>query len=130
VISQGLDMSTPFVKFIGVPTAIASVVALGWSLYFPCNTSSNNLNNHDDVHHFDTDAMGSLSIFFKKMVISRQTQAIPLMASHYRCDAHTYTCRPLHRFLFPFSCLRFLFGELARKTFYFLHYVCFTFFLS
>jgi hypothetical protein len=29
VISQGLDMSTPFVKFIGVPTAIASVVALG-----------------------------------------------------------------------------------------------------
>jgi hypothetical protein len=46
-------MSTPFVKFIGVATTVASVVASGGSLYFPCKTSLKNFNENGCVHHFD-----------------------------------------------------------------------------
>jgi hypothetical protein len=44
-------MSTPFVKFIGIATPVASVVASGISLYFFCKASLNNPNEKGFVHH-------------------------------------------------------------------------------
>jgi hypothetical protein len=46
----------PFVKFIGVATAVASVVASGRSLCSHCKVSLNNLNEKGCVHHFDSEA--------------------------------------------------------------------------
>jgi hypothetical protein len=48
-------MSTPFIKFIGVATAVASVVASGRSLYSLCKASLNKFNKKDCVHHFDVE---------------------------------------------------------------------------
>jgi hypothetical protein len=48
-------MSTPFVKFIGVVTAVASVVASGRSLYSACNASLNKFNEKGCVHYFDAE---------------------------------------------------------------------------
>jgi hypothetical protein len=63
-------MSAPFVKFIGVATTVASVVASDRSLYSPCNASLNNFNGNGCVHHFDFDveAGGRPSISKKKSI--------------------------------------------------------------
>jgi hypothetical protein len=66
-------MSTPFVKFIGVATTAASVVASDRSLYSPCKASLNNFNGNGCVHHFDFDAEagGTSSISNKKVFLTR-----------------------------------------------------------
>jgi hypothetical protein len=55
-------MTTPFVKFVGVATTAAIVVASDRSLYSPCKASLNNFNENGCVCHFDAETEGRPSI--------------------------------------------------------------------